>query len=197
MDPQSPPRLLDQLRGKIRMLHYSIRTEQTYLDWARRFIRFHGLRHPRDLGAKAVEAFLTHLAVERNVSASTQNQAKSAILFLYREVLEMELEWLDDVTPAKTPARLPVVLTRDETERVLAVTEDVPGLILRLLYGAGLRLLEAMRLRVKDLDLVRREILVREGKGGKDRVTVVPATLVPSLRDQLSRVRILHQPISP
>ena len=191
--PQQPPRLLDQLRDKIRVKHYSIRTEQAYLDWVRRYIRFHERRHPRELGADAIEAFLTHLAVRSNVSASTQNQAKSALLFLYKEVLGLELPWLDGVVSAKKPQRLPVVLTRTQTSELLERMSGTTGLVARLLYGSGLRLMEGVRLRVKDLDLERREILVRDGKGGKDRVTVLPERLVAPLADQLVFAKALHE----
>src|SRR6218665_1848880 len=162
------PRLLDQVREVIRTRHYSIRTEESYLQWVRRFILFNGKRHPIDMGAAEVEAFLTHLAVERNVAASTQNQALSAILFLYRDVLGVTLPWMDGVTRAKKPRRLPVVLTPDEVSRVLAQMEGTSALMARMLYGSGLRLMECVRLRVKDIDFERREILVREAKGNKD-----------------------------
>ena len=187
-----PPRLLDRMREKLRVKHYSIRTEYSYLDWARRYIRFHGLRHPSELGAQAVEAFLTHLAVKGNVAASTQNQAKSALLFLYKEVLDIDLPWLNGVVSAKRPPRLPVVLTREETARVLETMAGTPGLVARLLYGSGMRILEGVRLRVKDLDLARGEILVRDGKGGKDRVTVLPRSLEVPLKLQLEFARTLH-----
>ncbi|MCL4801667.1 MAG: integron integrase [Burkholderiales bacterium] len=186
------PRLLDQLRDRIRLKHYSIRTEQAYSDWVRRFVLFHGKRHPRELGQVEVEAFLTHLAVAGRVAASTQNQAKSALLFLYKEVLGVELPWLDGIETAKRPARLPVVLTREEVRSVLARTSGTPGLILRLLYGSGLRIMEALRLRVKDVDFARREIVVRDGKGARDRVTMLPAGIAPALRAHLVRVRELH-----
>ena len=149
-EPSSAPRLLDQVRGKIRLKHYSIRTEQAYLDWIKRFIRHFGKRHPKDMGAAEVEAFLTHLAVAGRVAASTQNQAKSALLFLYREVLELELPWLDNVAQAKAPKRLPVVLTRAETQSLLVRLEGTHWLIASLLYGTGMRLMEGLRLRVKD-----------------------------------------------
>ena len=196
--PPSPPtggrRLLDQLRDRIRVKHYSLRTEQAYVDWSRRFIRFHGLRHPRELGAEAVTAFLTDLAVRGQVAASTQNQAKSALLFMYREVLAVELPWLENVEQAKRPKRLPVVLTPAETEQVLAaaVRAGTSGLILRLIYGTGLRITECLRLRVKDLDFGRCTILVREGKGNKDRVTVLPSALAAPLTAHLESVRQLH-----
>lgn len=188
-----PPKLLDQVRGKIRLKHYSIRTEQAYVDWIRRYIFFHGKRHPQELGAHDVEAFLTHLAVAGRVAASTQNQAKSALLFLYREVLGVELAWLDNVEKAKAPKRLPVVLTREEVQAVLARLEGTHWLIASLLYGAGLRIMECVRLRVKDVDISRREILIRDGKGFKDRVTMLPATVVAPLKAHLERVRELHQ----
>ena len=184
--------LLDRVRDKIRLKHYSIRTETAYVDWIRRFVIFHQRRHPRDLGAEHVEAFLTHLAVQRNVAASTQNQAKSALLFLYKEVLGSELPWLDNVENAKRPARLPVVLSRPEVNAVLDGMHGINGLVARLLYGSGLRLMEAVRLRVKDVDLERCELLVRDGKGGKDRVTMLPSTLVASLRAHLVLVQELH-----
>ena len=187
------PRLLDQLRGKIRVKHYSIRTEHAYMDWVRRFILFHGKRHPGEMGAKEVEAFLTWLAVEGNVAASTQNQAKSALLFLYREVLGSELPWLDGVESAKRGQRLPVVLTEDEVAALLDRMSGTTGLIARLLYGSGLRLLEAARLRVKDLDFERLEILVRDGKGAKDRVTMLADEVVEPLRSQLAVARALHR----
>jgi len=162
--PTSPaPKLLDQVRDRIRVKHYSIRTETQYVQWIRRFILFHGKRHPRDLGASEVEAFLTHLAVEGNVAAATQNQALSALIFLYREVLGIELPWLDKVTRAKRPRHLPVVLTRDEVRAVLGKMEGVYGLLARLLYGTGMRLMEVIRLRVKDVEFARSEIVVRDG----------------------------------
>ena len=186
------PRLLDQVRGKIRLKHYSIRTEQSYLDWIKRYIIFHDKQHPASLGAAEVEAFLTHLAVERRVAASTQNQAKSALLFLYRDVLNNELPWLDNVEKAKAPQRLPVVLTRAEVQALLSQLEGVDWLMASLLYGAGLRLMECVRLRIKDVDLERKEILVRDGKGNKDRVTMLPLALVQPMKQQIARVRQQH-----
>ena len=186
-------RLTDQVRNVIRRKHYSLRTEDTYVDWVRRFVRFCDLRHPRDCGASDVEAFLTSLATKGQVAASTQNQARSAILFLYKEVLQAELPWLEGVVSAKRPARLPVVLTKDEVRRVLAETNGTSGLVLRLLYGTGMRVLEGLRLRVKDLDFSRREIVIREGKGFRDRVTMLPGTLVQDLERHLARVRTLHE----
>jgi integron integrase len=187
------PKLLDQVRGKIRVKHYSIRTEQAYVDWIKRFILHFDKRHPRDLGAAQVEAFLTHLAVEGRVAASTQNQAKSAILFLYREVLEQELPWLDNIERAKQPQRLPVVLTQAEVQALLSRLIDTQWLIASLLYGTGMRVLEGARLRVKDVEFSRKEILVRDGKGYKDRVTMLPLALVNPLKDHLTRVKALHE----
>lgn len=190
--PAPPPKLLHRMRDHLRTRHYSIRTEAAYLDWVKRFILFHGKRHPADMGAAEVGAFLTHLAVERQVSASTQNQAKSAILYLYKEVLQVQLPWLDEVVQAKAPKRLPVVLTPSEVRDLLLHMNGTTGLIARLLYGTGMRLLEALRLRVKDVEFARREILIREGKGNKDRVTVLPENLIADLQAQLQRARALH-----
>lgn len=187
------PRLLERVREVIRIKHYSIRTEHAYLQWIRRYIHFHGKRHPRDLGADALGAFLSDLAVRGNVSASTQNQALNAILFMYRNVLKIELPWIQDVQRAKRPQRLPVVLTRDEVKSVLAQLEGTVWLMAGVTYGSGLRLLECLRLRVKDLDLDRCEIIVRDGKGQKDRLTMLPRTLVEPLRTHLARVRALHE----
>ena len=187
------PKLLDQVRAKIRLKHYSIRTEQAYVDWIRRYILFHGKRHPQEMGKPEVEQFLSHLAVERNVAASTQNQALSAILFLYKEVLEKNIGWLDDVERAKRPARLPVVLTAAEVRTVLAHLEGRHRLMANLLYGAGLRLMECVRLRVKDLDFEYRQITVRDGKGQKDRLTMLPDALAGPLRTHLADVKILHE----
>lgn len=192
-DTPHQPKLLERLRIHLRTRHYSIRTEQAYVDWIRRFILFHGKRHPQDMGAAEVEAFLSHLAVDRQVSASTQNQAKAAILYLYKQVLGMELPWLDEVVQARRPRRLPVVLTPTEVRDLLMHTNGVAGLIAQLLYGTGMRLMEALRLRVKDVEFARREIVVREGKGNKDRVTVLPENLIAPLRAQLERARVLHE----
>ena len=186
-----PPKLLDQVRDRIRVKHYSIRTETQYVQWIKRFIIFHDKRHPRDMGAHEVEAFLTHLAVEGNVAAATQNQALSAILFLYREVLCINLPWLDGVVRAKTPQRLPVVLTRQEVASVLERMSGVYGLLARLLYGTGMRLMECVRLRVKDVDFERAEIVVRDGKGAKDRVTMLPQALIIPLQAHLRTRRQL------
>jgi integron integrase len=189
----TPPKLLDQVRDKIRVKHYSIRTETQYVQWIKRFIFFHGKRHPRDLGAAEVEAFLTHLATDGNVSASTQNQALSALLFLYREVLGIALPWLDNVVRAKKPQRLPVVLNRAEVALVLERMDGLYGLMGRLLYGTGMRLMECCRLRVKDIDFGQREILIRDGKGAKDRVTMLPVTLIQGLQEHLAKRRRLYE----
>ncbi len=191
-DTPTEPKLLDQLRGRLRVKHYSIRTEQAYVDWVRRFVLFHDKRHPRDLGQIEVEAFLTDMAVRRRVSASTQNQAKSAILFLYKEVINKELPWLNGVVSARVSQRLPVVLTVEEVNATLGRLRGTSALVARLLYGSGLRILECLRLRVKDIDFACREILVRDGKGAMDRVTMLPATLIESLQRHLERVRELH-----
>ncbi|MGH8592088.1 MAG: integron integrase [Gammaproteobacteria bacterium] len=190
---EGQPRLLDQVRDRIRRKHYSIRTEQAYVDWIRRFVLHHNKRHPRDMGAAEVESFLTHLAVAKRVSASTQNQAKSAILFLYKEVLGEPLPWLEGIESAKRPGRLPVVLTQQEVESIFAHLSGTVGLMIRLLYGTGMRIMECVRLRVKDIDFARDEIVVREGKGGKDRVTVLPQSLAVPLKDHLVRVKKLHE----
>lgn len=190
--PPPPPRLLDQLRARLRVLHYAIRTEQVYVDWARRFILYHGKRHPRDMGVAEVEAFLSHLAVGRNVSAATQNQAKCALLFLYREVLGTELPWMSEVVSAKLSRRLPVVLTEREVRELLLQLHGVNGLIAALLYGTGMRVLEGLRLRVKDVEFARREIVSRAGKGNKDRITVLPENLIAPLQQQIAKARALH-----
>jgi integron integrase len=195
IDPAVPrsARLLPRLREAIRVRHYSLRTEQAYVGWVRRFVHFHGLRHPREMGAAEVAAFLTHLASERNVSASTQGQAKSALLFLYKQVLELELPWLHEVVSAKPSRRLPVVLTPREVRELLLNLDSGPtSLVASLLYGTGMRLLEGLRLRVKDLEFERREVVVRQGKGSKDRVTVLPENLIQPLRTQLEQAREWH-----
>lgn len=188
----SSPRLLDRVREAVRVRGYSLRTEQSYVDWVRRYILFHGKRHPAEMGAVEVTAFLTHLAVERSVSPSTQNQARAALLFLYRHVLELVLPWLDEVVAAKDRKKLPVVLTQREVASLLQHLSGLQGLIAALLYGTGMRVLEALRLRVKDVDFSRREIIVRQGKGGKDRVTVLPENLMLPLQSQVQRARVLH-----
>lgn len=191
--PLQAPRLLDQLRERLRYLHYSLRTEQTYLYWTRWFIRYHGLRHPRELGKPEVEAFLTMLAHERKVSASTHRQALSALLFLYKEVLAQHLPWLDDIGRPVTRRRIPTVLSQQEVQRLLQVLEGETGLLARLLYGTGMRLMECLSLRVKDVDFARGVIVVREGKGGKDRVVMLPQSAVTDLQNQLKKSRVLWE----
>lgn len=192
---QNPHALLDQTRNALRLKHYSIRTEQSYLDWIERFIRFNGNCSPQDMGRVQVQAFLTHLAVEKNVAASTQNQALSALLFLYRHVLDRELnlslDSLDDLR-AKKDKHLPTVLTKDETLRVINRITGVHQLMAKLLYGSGLRLMECIRLRVKDLDFAQHQIVVRDTKGNQDRVTMLPDSLAAPLRRHLFEVRQLH-----
>ena len=183
------PGLLQVARDKMRTRHLAYRTEQTYLQWIRRYVRFHQRKHPRDLGAPGVEQFLTHLAVHRKVSPSTQNQALQALLFLYRNVLGVDLPWLENVTRATRPKHLPVVLTRAEVRSVLAGLRGTSLLVAQLLYGSGLRVTEALRLRVKDLALERGELIVRDGKGSKDRVTVLPDAVAGPLRVHLARLK--------
>jgi integron integrase len=187
------PRLLDRVREAIRTHHYSRRTEKAYVAWIRRYIFFHGKRHPAEMGAPEITRFLTSLAVDRKVAASTQNQALSALLFLYREVLQQEVPWLDGVVRARRPQRLPVVLTRDEVRTVLKRLDGPPRLMALLLYGAGLRLLECARLRVKDIDFPSNQIIVRAGKGNQDRVTMLPAAVKTDLARHLESVRRQHQ----
>lgn len=186
-------KLLEEVQFRIRARHMSFRTEKTYLHWIRRYIRYHKRRHPREMGGPEVEDFLTSLAVTNQVSASTQNQALAAILFLYRDVLAIDLPWLADVIRAKRPQRLPVVLTRDEVQQVLARLSGTEWLIISMLYGSGMRLGECLRLRIKDIELSRRELLIRDAKGQKDRVTVLPESLLPHLRAHLERVRVLFE----
>ncbi|MFI5399101.1 MAG: integron integrase [Candidatus Binatia bacterium] len=186
------PRLFDQVRDAIRTRHYSYRTEEAYVGWVKRFILFHRKRHPADMGKPEIEQFLTALAVDRHVAASTQNQALAAILFLYKDVLERDPGWLDDVVRARRPERLPTVLTRPEVEALLGGLGGVNWIMATLLYGAGLRLMECLGLRVKDIDFTRNEILVREGKGNKDRVTMLPSAVIPRLRLHLERVGKVH-----
>ena len=198
-DGPASPRLLDMLRRQIRYLHYSLRTEESYVYWVRQFIRFHGLRHPAELSHGDVEAFLSFLATERQVAPATHKQALSALLFLYQKVLQMHLPWMSEIGRPRTERRLPVVLSHDEVARVLAELDRLTdaaagtphGLIGRVLYGTGMRLLEGLRLRVKDVDFDRRAIVVRHGKGGRDRVVMLPAALEPALREQLDRAHAL------
>jgi integron integrase len=184
---------LRQVRDLIRVKHLSYRTEEAYLGWIRRFILFHEKRHPKEMGAAEVQAFLTHLAVEEKVAAATQNQAFAALLFLYREVLQKPLGNIESVVRAKKPKRLPEVLSKDEARRVLNFMRGEHWLVGNLLYGAGLRLTEALRLCVKDLDFEYKQIVVRDGKGSKDRVTVLPEKIISPLKDHLTRVRQLHE----
>jgi integrase len=195
LEAQTPKRarLLDQVRDAVRRRHYSYRTEDTYVQWIKRFIYFSGKRHPSVLGAAEVTAFLNHLVRERDVAASTQNQALSALLFLYREVLGMPLPWLDALERARRPVRVPTVLTREEAQRLLALMQGTKWLMASLLYGAGLRLRECLKLRVKDLDFGYQQIVMRDGKGAKDRVTMLPASVVEPLKAHLVRVKGLHQ----
>ena len=186
-------RLLDRVREQIRYLHYSIRTEESYVHWVRAFVRFHGLRHPADLGRPEVEAFLSWLASEREAAPSTHRQALSALLFLYQRVLGQDIPWMNEVGRPKAVPRLPVVLAHDEVARLLAAFDPAHAVLAHLLYGTGVRLLEGLRLRVKDVDFEHRAIVVREGKGAKDRVVMLPAALEPALRRQLQQSRDLWQ----
>jgi integron integrase len=190
---QQPPKLLDRVRAVIRTMHYSIRTEEAYVQWIKRFILFHGKRHPLEMGERQVEAFLTHLAVEEDVAASTQNQAMSALLFLYKIVLDRPLQGCIDALRAKRPRRLPVVLTRAEVRAILDHLEGEKHVMASLLYGSGLRLMECLRLRVKDVDFGQNHLVVRDGKGQKDRVTLLPRSLIEPLTTQITRVRRLHE----
>jgi integron integrase len=197
-DPPSPPRsdpprLLDRVREAIRLRHYSPRTEVAYVGWIRRFILFHGVRHPAGMGTAEVNQFLTDLAVNGHVSASTQNQAFCALLFLYQHVLQVPLEQIHGVIRANRPRRLPAVLSREEVRLVFSFLDGVPLLVCSLLYGAGLRLFEGLSLRVKDIDFVRQEVLVRDGKGQKDRVTMLPAAVRPPLLAHLDQVQRWHE----
>ncbi len=188
-----PPKLLDQMCEALRSRHYSRRTEQTYCKWVKRYIFFHNIRHPAEMAEPEINAFLTHLAVKEKVSASTQNQALSALLFLYRHVLGREVGDLGEVIRARKPKRLPVVMTCDEVKAVLANLTGDKWLMASIMYGAGLRLMECLRLRVQDIDFSRNEILVRDGKGAKDRVTMLPASLKVPLLEHLKRVKNIHE----
>jgi integron integrase len=192
MEQPTPPKLLDQVCQAIRIKHYSYRTEQTYVDWIRRFILFHNKKHPKDMGVIEVEAFLGHLAVVGNVAASTQNQALSALLFLYKIVLEQELESVDALR-AKKSRYLPTVLTKEETKAIIQELHGQHKLLVQLLYGTGLRLSELMSLRIKDIDFSHQQIVVRDTKGHESRVTMLPNTLAPFLLEHLQRVRSLHE----
>ena len=193
--PPAPqqPRLLDRVRAALRARHYSRRTEKAYVHWIKRYIFFHGKRHPAEMGAAEVTAFLTALAVRDRVAASTQNQALNALLFLYREILGVELPWLDGLVRAKRPQHLPTVLTREEVRTVLEQLDRAPRLMALLLYGAGLRLLECCRLRIKDVDFATNQITIRDGKGSKDRVTMLPRAVKIDLARHVERARALHQ----
>jgi len=188
-----PKKLMDQVRDVLRLKHYSLRTERSYCDWIERFIRFHHLRHPKEMGEVEVSSFLTQLARDGRVAAATQNQALSALLFLYKHVLKQEIGWLDNVERVKRPARFPTVLTRDEVHKIFAHLHGMPRLMAGLLYGSGLRLMECVRLRVKDIDFGYARITVREGKGGKDRVTMLPVNLAPGLQRHLQKVKAQHE----
>lgn len=191
--PKRPPGLVDQIQEVMRYKHYSRRTEQSYIHWIKRFIFFHNKKHPKDMGKDEIVQYLTHLAVNKKVSPGTQNLALSAILFLYRDVLKLELPWLGNFERAKKQTRIPVVLTRDEIKALLAQFEGTYWLMFSLMYGCGLRLMECVRLRVKDIDFHYKQIIVRDGKGNKDRVTVLPAPLIEPLKDHLARVRHRHE----
>jgi integron integrase len=193
MEQKPPPKLLDQVSDALRLKHYSYRTEQTYKDWIKRYILFHGKRHPKDMGVQEIQAFLTHLAVEKNVSASTQNQALSAILFLYRHILHQEIQFPTDIVRAEKSRTLPTVLTHTEALAVINHLTGVTKLMTQILYGSGLRLMECIRLRVKDIDFGNRQIIVRDGKGEDDRVTILPDSLIPALRNQIQTVQRIHQ----
>jgi len=196
--PQTPPslkgkKLLDQVSDAIRLKHYSYRTEQTYKDWIKRYILFHAKRHPKDMGVEEIQNFLSHLAAEKNVAASTQNQALSAILFLYRHVLCIEIEFPTDIVRAEKSKTLPTVLTHQEAIAVIHKMQGVPQLMTKILYGSGLRLMECLRLRVKDIDFGNHQILIRDGKGEDDRVTLLPDSLIPDLDLHLQTVALIHQ----
>jgi integron integrase len=190
---QSQPKLLDQVRDAIRARHYSLRTEEAYVRWTKRFILFHDKRHPSEMGVQEVQQFLTHLAVAGRVAAATQSQALSALLFLYQQVLKQEIGWVDEVVRAKQPHRVPVVLTQDEVAAVLRHLSGTTWLMATLLYGSGLRLMECLRLRVKDLDFAYHQIVVRDGKGQKDRVTMLPQQVKEPLQQHLAAVKQLHE----
>ncbi len=190
---KQPKKLLDQVRNAIRLKHYSIRTEHSYVSWIKRYILYHDKRHPKDMGEREIEDFLTHMAVDLKVASSTQNQAFNALLFLYREVLKIELKESINAIRAKKSQKLPNVLTKSEALKVLAAMDGIYSLMAKLMYGSGLRLMECLRLRVKDIDFARDQIIVRDGKGFKDRVTVLPKTIVPALEAHLEKVKMIHK----
>lgn len=192
LQPQ-PPRLLDQVRQTLRLKHFSHKTEKSYIHYIREFILFHNKQHPRDMGVAEIRAYLSHLAVEKNVAASTQTVALSALLFLYRQVLQIELPYIDEIERAKRPERLPVVFTRSEAKQILAHLDGINHLVVSVLYGSGLRLMECLRLRIKDVDFEYQQIIVRDGKGGKDRVTMLPTSVIEPLKLQLQKTKTLHQ----
>jgi integrase len=192
-DSTHKPKLLEQVRNTLRVNHYSLRTEEAYLQWIRRFIVFHGKRHPAEMASAEIDRFLSHLAVEGEVSASTQNQALNAVVFLYKHVLKIDLGDFSQFTRAKRPRKLPVVLTSQEVARLLDALEPPFLLMATLLYGSGLRLMDCLRLRIKDLDFGYQQIVVRDGKGNKDRVTVLPVSAIEPLRLHLQTVRTLHR----
>lgn len=193
MKKRPKKKLLDRVRDVIRLKHYSIRTEKAYVSWIRRYILFHNKRHPKEMGSHEIETFLTHLAVDKNVAASTQNQAFNALLFLYREVLNIQLDDSINAVRAKRPKRLPVVLTKEEIQKIFDSMSGTYLLMAKLLYGSGLRLMECLRLRVKDIDFEQNQIFVRYGKGMKDRVTVLPESLKAHLQEQLKHVKMVHE----
>lgn len=190
---EQSPRLLDQVKKAIQVRHYSIRTEQAYIHWIKNYIYFHKKKHPKDMGDVEITAFLSHLASVKNVSASTQNQALNALVFLYRKVLDKDVGVFKDLVRAKKPKRLPVVLTHDEAKEVLSHIEGMNGVMANLLYGSGLRLMECVRLRIKDIDFKFKQIIVREGKGKKDRFTLLPETLIEPLKEAINHAKYIHQ----
>ncbi len=193
MEQQRPKKLLDQVRDAVRLKHYSDRTEESYVNWIRRYILFHNKRHPNEMGSAEITAFLNHLATEERVAASTQNQALSALLFLYRDVLKKELNAPIDALRARKPKHLPTVLTKEEVQKVIGLMSGTQQLMAKLLYGSGLRLSECAQLRVKDLDFAQRQVIVHDGKGMQDRVTMLPESLVKPLQEHLQRVKRLHE----
>jgi integron integrase len=192
MSPSQPPRLLDQVRESIRLKHFSLKTEKAYIHYVRDFILYHNKRHPKEMGAAEIRAYLSHLAIDRNVAPSTQTVALSALLFLYRQVLQIDLPYIDDIERAKKPERLPVVFSRSEVKQILAHLDGIDHLIVSLLYGSGMRLMEGLRLRVKDLDFDYGQITVRDGKGKKDRQTMLPKSLQAPLQLQLQKAKQMH-----
>jgi len=190
---KSKPKLLVQVREYMRTLHYSKRTQESYINWIKRFIIFHNKTHPEKLGKDEIRLFLNYLAVERNVSASTQNQALQGILFLYKQILHKDVGWIDDIKRPSTPKHIPVVFTKTEAHSIIEQMEGIPKIVTSLLYGSGLRLSEALRLRIKDVDFGFKQLIVRDGKGEKDRITVLPEKLTEELRTHINKVRNLHK----